>query len=237
MPRNRTQKLKSKHSDQPKHTPNPFQLTLHITNLPPTIKPSHFTYILSHQVHYANLRRRGKRDPGITLIQIYHLPLAPAPSPPASRLIARHPICSSIFRDVIRRILCISSGFTVDDDDHSRARQGEAQRLDADKLESPPTSPTFPQESRVSERAVEEPEEVQGDHTEIPRGSESMSLSKTDEEVQTVAWIHFEDEDSLYQAKDILRSITIDGRKIVVKTDRFNGALLKRVWQRDKRSD
>ncbi|OCF61114.1 hypothetical protein L486_00758 [Kwoniella mangroviensis CBS 10435] len=250
-------KFKSKHSNEKSQPlPKPFQRTLHITNLPPTIKPSHFNYILSHPVHSQSSGRRGKyKDTGVSLVQIYHLP-SPSPSikaRPLNRLIS-----------VFKRIVCVSGG--EEDDDTvtcDTSRNSIAKSLVS--VQSPnansasnstsgvnrPISPgqTSTRNSRSGTSGitaseddgsrVEEREVIDQNTNPISPEQDQLLMNITqnvkdneeeEKEFRTVAWIHFRDEDHLYRAKQVLRSITIDGRQIVVKTDRFNGGIIKRIW-------
>ncbi|WWD03469.1 hypothetical protein V865_001521 [Kwoniella europaea PYCC6329] len=244
-------KLHAKHSNKKSQPlPKPFQRTLHIANLPPTIKPWHFNYILSYPVHSQSSGRRGKnkKDPGISMVQIYHLP---SPSQqtkdrPLKRLIS-----------VFRRLSCLS-GPEEDDDTvpchtprSSIAKSpspSQSQSPNANSGADPPFSPgqtsnrnavSDTNEITASEdngSRVEEREVIEQDINPASPGQDRllMSISQKDqegeEEVRTVAWIHFRDEDHLYRAKQVLKSITIDGRQIVVKTDRFNSGIIKRLW-------
>ncbi|WVQ67167.1 uncharacterized protein L199_005362 [Kwoniella botswanensis] len=251
-------KLRSKHSNEKSQPlPKPFQRSLHITNLPPTIKPAHFNYILSHPVHSQSSGRRGryKKDPGISLVQIYHLP-SPSPSikyRPLKRLIS-----------VFERIVCVSGG--KEDDDTvpcDTPRNSIAKSLipsqsphansntNSNPGVDPPISPgetsngnsrsdtneiTASEDngSRVEEREVIDqninPISPDQDQLLMDISQNVKDNEEKEKELKTIAWIHFRDEDHLYRAKQVLRSITIDGRQIVVKTDRFNGGIIKRIW-------
>ncbi|WWC94698.1 hypothetical protein V866_001546 [Kwoniella sp. B9012] len=251
-------KLRSKHSNEKSQPlPKPFLRSLHITSLPPTIKPSHFNYILSHPVHSQSSGGRGKyrKDPGISLVQIYHLP-------PHSASLKDRPLKRLI--SVFKRIVCVSGGQEDDDTgpchtprnsiakSHIPSQSPAADsNTNSNSGVDPPFSPgqTSSRNSRSNTNEITASEDngsrVEGreviDQNFNPilpdQDQLLMNISQNvkdneekQEEVRTVAWIHFRDEDHLYRAKQVLRSITIDGRQIVVKTDRFNGGIIKRIW-------
>ncbi|WVW85986.1 hypothetical protein I302_108024 [Kwoniella bestiolae CBS 10118] len=225
-------------SQQNKPSSTPFQRTLYLTNLPPTIKTSHFHYILSHPVHFQSQGRRGrcKQDPGISMVQIYHLP-APSPKTKPSRL--------EWLNRRINQLLCITDPTDNDQTMPNTSPRNSTIKPVCPASNTPPASehtptpaPAGPDEiihtedngSRVEEREVPDPESTSPEQQEDDQLL--MNIGKNESgEVRTVAWIHFRDEDHLYRAKHVLRSITIDGRQIGIKIDRFNGGIVKRIWR------
>ncbi|WRT70382.1 uncharacterized protein IL334_007380 [Kwoniella shivajii] len=188
----------------PKLSPKPFQRALHLSNLPPSIKASHFQYILSHPVHSSSKHKRTKRDSGISMIQIYHIPFVH----PKSTL--------EVIRNFLKRIYCSPK------DENNDPHTVEPSCIIRKPMEEDQGVIGTVEEREVNENEDDSPE-VSLDELVVTGKAEQG------EKVDTVAWIHFRNEDQLYRAKDVFNSITIDGRRITVKVDRFNPGLFKRM--------
>nr|XP_019010164.1 uncharacterized protein I206_04632 [Kwoniella pini CBS 10737]OCF48945.1 hypothetical protein I206_04632 [Kwoniella pini CBS 10737] len=252
-------------SSTKKHKSNFFQLSLHITNLPSTIKPLHFNYILSNHIqNNEGFKRKEKINSGINMIQIYHLPISSSSTSTSTKTKTKTKKSKFKYRGKIfnnlKTLFCISNKFIKDENENQLNSQKNLRILN--KLNNPIISPVpIQQESRVEEREVINFDDHQETNlTSTHEEARLVNVNQVIEEVETVAWIHFINEESckfslfqfssveyapsmkteihlrafyelVYRAKDLLRSITIDGRKIIVKTDRFNSGLIKKFWK------
>ncbi|ODN81478.1 hypothetical protein L202_01903 [Cryptococcus amylolentus CBS 6039] len=91
---------------------SPFQTTLYLKHLPPSIKPKHFDLILGQPPRRDGSKGR-KRETGIKMVQIYTIPAHSSPAPsPSTRHTSPLPLVqrgASTLPAVLRAILCLSS--------------------------------------------------------------------------------------------------------------------------------
>ncbi|WVF73168.1 hypothetical protein IAT40_007987 [Kwoniella sp. CBS 6097] len=250
-------KAKSKSNTKPrkekkhKHSPSPFQRTLYLSNLPHTIKPSHFDYILSHPNIARGRPSRGcKKDPGISMIQIYTLPYEPAKP--------------NTFVRLFKKALCLSSARADDDipqvgsTEEDKSKEEVSQTLPLSHSSEPSSSDIVGSNgesaqderqapngalSTVESREVDLDAEDPSNPAQQPAVGQSQvtgtsNISQEGVEVpdivergDTIAWIHFRTEDHLYKAKFLLNSVSIDGRKLHVRCDRFNNGIIRRGYR------
>ncbi|ODO05440.1 hypothetical protein L198_02133 [Cryptococcus wingfieldii CBS 7118] len=222
---------------------SPFQTTLYLKHLPPSIKPKHFDLILGQPPRKDGSKGR-KRETGIKMVQIYTIPAHPSPAVSSS---TRHtsplPLVQRGARTlpaVLRAILCLSS------------------RPNSDRSQTPPVDALSKvdksRERRVSdeshhevirrrstggESGIEVMEgpgyKLEGETPAVARENDEnqdfQGSVKEEEEGETVAYIHFCCDNHLYSAERILGHLTIDGYRPTISTKRFNSGLVKR-WVR-----
>jgi hypothetical protein len=136
-------------------------------------------------------------------------------------------------------------------DDSARSSFDKEVDVSQSRPDSAPDSPVrdqFPQEyarATVQETFADDREIS---HVEVAPGSDKPSRAESEEE--TVAYLHFRDElyrefslkpiDNqlsrfgalVWRAKEILRRVTIDGLQIKLRTKRWDGAAIRRIWSK-----
>ncbi|WWD19503.1 hypothetical protein CI109_103964 [Kwoniella shandongensis] len=243
------------HSTKIKSTSSPFQATLYLSNLPPTIQVGHFEYILSHPppLSRTSAKRRKREENGITMVQIYTVPRNGKSH--KDSLISPRSLAT-----FVRRILCISSS-DLDLTSSDRIRRSfdkspetieesqiaqTSRRLGSNFYDGSVTSDEMEEadSQQGTDGAIRAVEVDTSRHSEDGSTLESvdergdrvkdMGVEKGGSE-KTVAYIHFRSEYHLSRAKDIFSSITIDSRRIKTRTKRFNPGLLTRWFSSAKK--
>ncbi|KAK8853089.1 hypothetical protein IAR55_003790 [Kwoniella newhampshirensis] len=221
-----------------KSTSSPFQTTLYLSNLPPTVRIPHLELILTHPPPLRHARRKeaATRESGIAMVQIYTI----ARKSHEARSLAA-------LRGSFRKVLCIPSapdegilktqtgttrGKWTILSDHTREVAEEVDRLAHNQVNALgirdaglANARRLSSESHAdSARAVESEDPDQRDRIEI-----GFNVREIED---TVAHIHFCCEYHLCRAKSIFSCLTIDGRNIQVRTKRFNPGPLRRLWKK-----
>ncbi|WVR00342.1 hypothetical protein IAU59_007485 [Kwoniella sp. CBS 9459] len=159
-----TSKHKSKSQIKTTHSPSPFQRTLYLSNLPHTIKPSHFDYILSHpSIARGRRAEKGcKKDPGISMIQIYTLPYEPPRANPLTRL--------------LRKALCLPSAWADEEISHSHIKSSD-EKSSKEELLSSPSGASGPESSVTPPARPSPPAPRSSSPSQTPRGSNPVPES------------------------------------------------------------
>ncbi|WVQ72994.1 hypothetical protein IAR50_002557 [Cryptococcus sp. DSM 104548] len=229
----------------------PFQTTLYLAHLPPTIKPKHFDHILGQPPRNDGSKGR-KRETGIKMVQIYTIPTEPSPT---RHIPLFQQVAKSKLPAVLRVIFCLSSRSELDD------QRSESAGSNADKVRKRKVSDESHHEvvrrsgvsevaddsrppsnlGTVTEEEVEDPyygdssdeegEEEPSDETQDDNVDDVNNIAKKEEEGETVAYIHFCCSNHLHSAKRILSHLAIDGYRPKISTKRFNPGLVNR-WAR-----
>ncbi|WVO12435.1 hypothetical protein L204_100034 [Cryptococcus depauperatus] len=206
---------------------SPFQTSLYITNLPPTISPRHIDHILARPPRKDGLRSK-QRESGVKLIQIYTLPLQP------SRLESQQQNSHSKYAGfkkisiydrlwkLLRTSFCLSGSEPV------LSRCCSPQQPLINKYRSTRETERNERGRRVVEREVDLDEEEDNGEVEDEQNDE---LQEDEKDTKTVAYIHFCCEHHLMSGKRILTRLNIDGYALKIQTKRWNSGIVKR-WTR-----